>query len=270
MTMKKYRVAIAGANGRMGKQLIHAVLGHPALTLTVASVRENSVLAGVDAGEMAGCGQLNVALITQLEKVHEQFDLLIDFSSPQASLHNLQCCIQHNKAIIIGTTGFTEEQRQTLQEAGGSIPVLLAANFSIGVNLMLNLVQEAARVMGNNADIEILEAHHRNKVDAPSGTALAIGEAIATTLGWSLNEQAIYSREGQTGIRPEKSIGFATIRAGDIIGEHSALFANLDEQIVITHKATNRMTFANGAVNAASWLADKPAGFYSMRDFLVK
>jgi 4-hydroxy-tetrahydrodipicolinate reductase len=268
--MKKYRVAIAGANGRMGKQLIQAVLDHPELTLTVASVREESTLAGLDAGETAGCGHLNMPLITQLEKVHEKFDLLIDFTSPQSSLHNLQCCIQHNKAIIIGTTGFTDQQRQRLQQAGRSIPVLFAANFSIGVNLMLNLVQEAARVMGNNADIEILEAHHRNKVDAPSGTALAIGEAIATTLGWSLNEQAVYSREGHTGVRPEKSIGFATIRAGDIIGEHSALFANLDEQIVITHKATNRMTFANGAVDAAYWIADKPAGFYSMRDVLIK
>lgn len=268
--MKKYRVAIAGANGRMGKQLILAMHGHPELILTVATVREGSEFVGLDAGELAGCGNLNVPLITNLDKAHEQFDLLIDFTAPQSSLRHIQCCQRHNKAIIIGTTGFEAEQRQAMLEASQVIPILLAANFSIGINLMLILVREAARVMGDSVDIEILEAHHRNKVDAPSGTALAIGEAIAGTFGWSLSERAIYSRMGQTGVRPEKSIGFATLRAGDIIGEHSALFADLDEQIVITHKATNRMTFAKGALSAACWLASKSAGFYSMSDVLAK
>lgn len=268
--MKKYRLAIAGANGRMGRQLIQATLGHPVLALTVATIRAGSELVGLDAGEMVGCGKLNIPLTADLATVNEQFDLLIDFTTPMSSLGNIQCCQHYNKAIIIGTTGFSEQQHQTLLLASESIPLLLSANFSIGVNLMLNLVKEAARVIGNSADIEIIEAHHRNKVDAPSGTALAIGGAIADTLGWSLVDHAVFSREGQTGIRPEKSIGFATIRAGDIIGEHSALFADLDEQIVITHKATNRMSFAKGAVSAAAWLAEKPTGFYSMQDVLAR
>ncbi len=203
-----------------------------------------------------------------LLKVVDDFDVLIDFTRPEGTLEYLAFCRQHHKAMVIGTTGFDEAGKEAIRAAAEEIGIVFAANFSVGVNLVLNLLQQAAKVMGDYADIEIVEAHHRHKVDAPSGTALAMGEAIADAMNWKLDEHAVYAREGHTGERKAQTIGFATVRAGDIVGEHTAMFADIGERVEITHKASSRMTFANGAVKAASWLKNKKSGLYDMRDVL--
>ncbi len=177
-------------------------------------------------------------------------------------------CVIHNKPIVIGTTGLNKEQKVQLNEAAKKIPIVFAANYSVGVNLLLNLVKQASRIMGHSADIEIMEAHHRHKLDAPSGTAMALGEVISEELDRPLEEHAVYGREGHTGERDPNTIGFATVRAGDIVGEHTVLFAEMGERLELTHKATSRLTFAKGAVRASEWLVNKPAGLYDMRDVL--
>jgi 4-hydroxy-tetrahydrodipicolinate reductase len=203
-----------------------------------------------------------------LATVLEQFDVLIDFTHPSVTLRNLALCRQAGKAMIIGTTGFSAEEKQLLAEAGKEIPIVFAANFSVGVNLCLKLLDTAARVLGDEVDIEIIEAHHRHKVDAPSGTALRMGEVVAQALGRDLAEVAVYGREGQTGARERQTIGFATVRAGDVVGDHTVLFAGDGERVEITHKASSRMTFAKGAVRAALWLEGREAGLYDMQDVL--
>jgi 4-hydroxy-tetrahydrodipicolinate reductase len=209
-----------------------------------------------------------VPLSGDLERVVDEFDVLIDFTHPTVTLKNLAFCRKAGKAMIIGTTGFTVEEKQLLAEAGKDIPIVFAANFSVGVNLCLKLLDTAARVLGDDVDIEITEAHHRHKVDAPSGTAMRMGEVIADALGRDLKEVAVYGREGQTGARDRQTIGFATIRAGDIVGDHTVLFAADGERVEITHKASSRMTFAKGAVRAALWLEGRDAGLYDMQDVL--
>jgi len=209
-----------------------------------------------------------VALSGDLATVLEQFDVLIDFTHPSVTLQNLALCRQAGKAMIIGTTGFGAEEKQLLAEAGKEIPIVFAANFSVGVNLCLKLLDTAARVLGDEVDIEIIEAHHRHKVDAPSGTALRMGEVVAQALGRDLAEVAVYGREGQTGARERQTIGFATVRAGDVVGDHTVLFAGDGERVEITHKASSRMTFAKGAVRAALWLEGREAGLYDMQDVL--
>ncbi|MDH3343478.1 MAG: 4-hydroxy-tetrahydrodipicolinate reductase, partial [Gammaproteobacteria bacterium] len=194
--------------------------------------------------------------------------VLIDFSSPEATLDNLAFCIAHDKGIVIGTTGFSDEQKQHISEAAKHISVMFAPNMSVGVNLCFKLLDMAARVLGDDVDIEIIEAHHRHKVDAPSGTALRMGEVVADALGRNLEECAVYGREGISGERDRKTIGFETIRAGDIVGDHTVMFAAEGERVEITHKASSRMTFANGAVRAAIWLQDQEAGLYDMQDVL--
>jgi len=194
--------------------------------------------------------------------------VLIDFTRPEGTLEYLTFCRQHQKAMVIGTTGFDDAGKAAIRTAAEDIGIVFAANFSVGVNLMLNLLQQAASVMGEYADIEIVEAHHRHKVDAPSGTALAMGEAIADAMEWKLEDHAVYAREGHTGERKPHTIGFATVRAGDIIGEHTALFADIGERIEISHKASSRMTFAKGAVRAAVWVESRKSGLYDMRDVL--
>ncbi len=184
------------------------------------------------------------------------------------TLKNLEVCRRAGKAIVIGTTGFSPEEKERLVAAAREIPIVFAANFSVGVNLCLKLLDTAARVLGDDVDIEIIEAHHRHKVDAPSGTALRMGEVVAEALGRDLQKVAVYGREGQTGARPRETIGFATVRAGDVVGDHTVLFAADGERVEITHKASSRMTFAKGAVRAALWLDEKPAGLYDMQDVL--
>ncbi|WP_312180600.1 4-hydroxy-tetrahydrodipicolinate reductase [Pantoea sp. CTOTU46764] len=266
--MSEIRIAIVGAPGRMGRNLIQAAQQAEGVALGAALARSGSSLLGVDAGELAGIGKTGVIVSDDLQKVVNDFDILIDFTRPEGTLEYLAFCRQHNKAMVIGTTGFDEAGKAAIRAAAEEIGIVFAANFSVGVNLVLNLLQQAAKVMGDYADIEIVEAHHRHKVDAPSGTALAMGEAIADAMKWNLNEHAVYAREGHTGERKAQTIGFATVRAGDIVGEHTAMFADIGERVEITHKASSRMTFANGAVKAASWLKNKKSGLYDMRDVL--
>lgn len=262
------RIAVMGAAGRMGKALIEAVQQTPGADLTAAVHRPDSTLLGVDAGELVALGRIGVPLTGDLAKVADEFDVLIDFTHPTVTLKNLAFCRKAGKAMIIGTTGFSVEEKQLLAEAGKDIPIVFAANFSVGVNLCLKLLDTAARVLGDDVDIEITEAHHRHKVDAPSGTAIRMGEVIADALGRDLKEVAVYGREGQTGARDRQTIGFATIRAGDIVGDHTVLFAADGERVEITHKASSRMTFARGAVRAALWLEGREAGLYDMQDVL--
>lgn len=262
------RIAVTGAAGRMGKNLIEAVHQADGLTLGAAVARPESTLFGADAGELAGVGKLGVALSGNLEGVLDQFDVLIDFTHPSVTLKNLQICRRAGKAMVIGTTGFSAAEKQLLSEAGEDISIVFAANFSVGVNLCLKLLDTAARVLGDDVDIEVLEAHHRHKVDAPSGTALRMGEVVANALGRDLDKVAVYGREGQTGARARETIGFATVRAGDVVGDHTVLFAADGERVEITHKASSRMTFAKGAVRAASWLSGRSAGLYDMQDVL--
>jgi len=195
-------------------------------------------------------------------------DVLIDFTRPEGTLEYMAICREYGKAMVIGTTGFDEAGKAAIRAAAEDIAIVFAANFSVGVNLVLKLLEKAAKVMGEYSDIEIVEAHHRHKVDAPSGTALAMGEAIADAMQWKLDEHAVYTREGHTGERQPQTIGFATVRAGDIVGEHTAMFADIGERVEITHKASSRMTFANGAVKSALWLKDKKSGLFDMRDVL--
>lgn len=262
------RVAVVGAAGRMGKTLIEAVRAVPALQLTAAIDRPGSSLIGADAGELAGVGRVEVQLVGDLSSVLDEFDVLIDFTHPTVTLHNLETCRKAGKAMVIGTTGFSEAERQLLRDAGQDIAIVFAANFSVGVNLCLKLLDTAARVLGDDADIEIIEAHHRHKVDAPSGTALRMGEVVAAALDRNLAEVAVYGREGQTGARERETIGFATVRGGDIVGDHTVLFAADGERVEITHKASSRMTFAKGAVRSVQWLEGKSAGLYDMQDVL--
>ncbi len=263
------RIAIIGAAGRMGRILIEATELADGAQLGAGIVLPDDSLKGADAGEMAGLGKkLGVSLVGSLEEAVNDFDVLIDFTAPEATMANIEFCKAHGKGIVIGTTGLTEEQKATLQAAGKEMQIVFAPNYSVGVTLCLNLLRMAAKVMGNDSDIEVIEMHHRHKVDAPSGTALRLGEVVAETLGWDLNEVAVYGREGQTGARPQKQIGFETIRGGDVVGDHTVMFATEGERVEITHKAQSRMTFAKGAVRAAAWLKTQPNGVYDMQDVL--
>ena len=262
------RVAISGANGRMGVSLLQACEASQQVTLNAASVRSGHIWAGKMLNEVAGVSTQAVTVQDDLSRVVDDFDVLIDFTLPEATSTYLDLCCTAKKAIVIGTTGFSEQQREQIKQAAEQIPVVFAPNMSVGVNLSLKLLEMTARVMGETADIEIIEAHHRHKVDAPSGTALRMGEVVANALGRNLAECAIYGREGRTGERDAQTIGFSTIRAGDIVGEHTVLFATESERLEITHKASSRMTFANGAVRAAGWLKDREPGLYDMQDVL--
>ncbi len=264
------KIAIVGVAGRMGKILMEACAESDMAQLSVATEHPESSLIGADAGEVAGLGKNNVIIAASLDASKNDFDVLVDFTRPAPTLNHLDWCVKNNKAIVVGTTGFTEDEKAQIDTAGKSIPIVFAANYSVGVTLSLKLLEMTAKVLGDSVDIEIIEAHHRHKVDAPSGTALAMGEVIANTLGRDLASDAVYCREGETGERKRKTIGFQTIRAGDIVGEHTVMFADIGERIEISHKASSRMTFANGAVRAALWLKqDKnKAGVFNMRDVL--
>lgn len=262
------RIAITGAAGRMGRNLIDACHQADGLQVTVALEHPDSTLLGSDAGELAGIGRLGVELGADINVVLDAFDVLIDFTRPKPTLANLEACRRAGRSMVIGTTGFTDGQKQAITAAAQDIAIVFAPNMSVGVNLCLKLLDTAARVLGDAVDIEIIEAHHRHKVDAPSGTALRMGEVVAAALGRDLNSCAVYGREGHTGERARQTIGFETIRAGDIVGDHTVLFAADGERVEITHKASSRMTFANGAVRAAAWLAGRSAGLYDMQDVL--
>lgn len=262
------RIAIAGAAGRMGKALIEATTKNPATQLTGASVRPGSTLVGVDAGEFGGVGKLNVKIVGDIAQAVDQFDVLIDFSSPAATLENVKICAAHKKPIVVGTTGFSDSEKAALLAYQTQIPLLLSANFSTGVNLCFKLLDMAARVLGDDYDVEVYEAHHRHKVDSPSGTAVRMGEVLASALDRNLKEVAVYGREGQIGARPRDTIGFATVRGGDVVGDHTVMFMADGERVEITHKASSRLAFANGAVRAAVWLQQQKTGLFDMQDVL--
>ena len=262
------RIAVVGATGRMGLCLVKAVFLNENTELTVAIARAGSEAIGKDVGILAGMGTLGVDVSDDLAAKLNDFDVLIDFTRPDVSMKYIALCRQAGKKIVIGTTGYSETQKADIIATAKDTAVVFAPNFSVGVNLSLKLLEIAAKVMGDYTDIEIIEAHHRHKVDAPSGTALRMGEVVAKTLGRELETCAIYGREGNTGERDKKTIGFSTIRAGDIVGEHTVMFADEGERLEITHKATSRMTFANGAVRAATWLVEKENGLFDMQDVL--
>jgi 4-hydroxy-tetrahydrodipicolinate reductase len=261
-------VAVTGAGGRMGKTLIEAIALAEGMHLSAAIERPESSLVGVDSGELAGLGKNGIAVVGSIDDVIEDFDVLIDFTAPVATLSNAAACRAAGKKMVIGTTGFNPEQKKELLKAQQQTALCIASNYSVGVNLCFQLLETAAKVLGHDSDIEIVEAHHRHKVDAPSGTAISMGEVVAEALGRDLAEVAVYGREGQTGARKDDTIGFATVRGGDVVGDHTVMFLAEGERVEITHKASSRMSFARGAVRAAQWLAAQDSGLYDMRDVL--
>jgi 4-hydroxy-tetrahydrodipicolinate reductase len=265
--MSKLKIAIAGASGRMGRMLIEAVTGSPDVELAGALDVEGSPAIGMDAGAFAG--QLTgVVIQSDLDKALAHADCLIDFTRPDGTLRHLEYCAAHGVKVVIGTTGFDEQGKAAIDAASDKVAIVFAPNMSVGVNVTLKLLELAAKSLSTGYDIEIIEAHHRHKVDAPSGTALKMGEVVANALGRNLKDCAVYGREGVTGERDECTIGFATVRGGDIVGDHTVLFAGIGERIEISHKSSSRVTYAHGALRAARFLADKPSGLYDMQDVL--
>lgn len=263
------RIAIVGVAGRMGRTLVNAVEQDAGATLVGGVVEPGSSLVGVDIGELAGVGKKGVTAVDSLEALADDVEVLIDFTAPKVTLSNLAFCAEHGKRMVIGTTGMSDDEIAELDGFRDRVPMVFAPNMSVGVNLTLKLLQTAAKALGDEGyDIEVIESHHRHKVDAPSGTAIKMGEVVAESLGRNLKEHGVFERVGQCGPRSDKEIGFATVRAGDIVGEHTVMFATEGERIEITHKASSRMTFAKGAVRAARWVADKDSGRYDMQDVL--
>ena len=262
-------IAITGAAGRMGRTLIESIHAAKDLRLGAAIERDDCPLLGADAGEVAAVGRLGVPLVSDIRSVFDQFDTLIDFSVPAATLDKLDLCAQAGKRLVIGTTGFDAAGLARINAAATRIPIMMSPNMSVGVNLVFKLIELAARAMGDEADIEVIEAHHRNKIDAPSGTALRMGDILAKATGRNLADVAVYGRQGVTGVRDRATIGFETIRAGDIVGDHTVMFAAAGERIEITHRAHTRGNFAEGALRATRYLAGVGPGLYSMQDVLA-
>ncbi|MES0874144.1 4-hydroxy-tetrahydrodipicolinate reductase [Sinimarinibacterium thermocellulolyticum] len=267
--MNKTRIAVLGATGRMGRAVIQTVCESTLpVVLGAAFERGGHAAVGTDAAQSAGLGACGVRIHDDVAARTDDFDVLVDFTRPQGTLAVLPVCADAGKPMIVGTTGFSDGEKARIEAAAQRIPICMAANFSVGVNLCLKLLEEAARVLAADCDIEIVEAHHRFKVDAPSGTALAMGEAVARGAGIDLGRHAVLSREGQTGARPKGAIGFATVRGGDVVGDHTVMFLGDGERVEITHKASSRLNFARGALRAALWAQAREPGLYSMRDVL--
>lgn len=261
------KLAISGCSGRMGKAVVQAALNDESVQIVAGTVSKQSLSLTTDIGILAGVGHLNLMPVSHIAQA-ASFDILIDFTHPQSTLENLSFCLQQQKKLIIGTTGFTAEQEQLIKKASQDIAIVYSPNMSLGVNLCFYLLAQAAKALGKKADIEIIEAHHRHKIDAPSGTALKMGEIISETLGYNLSDAAVYSRQGETGPRQNQTIGFSCIRAGDIVGDHTVLFALDGERVEITHRASSRQAFAAGAIQAAKWLSQQPSGLYTMGNVL--
>ena len=262
-----HRVCVAGASGRMGQMLVEAVRGSGDCQLTGALDIDGSPMLGQDAAGFAG--QASGVLITaDLAQGLRGSQALIDFTRPEGTLAHLRECVKHGVNAVIGTTGFSDAQKAEIAEAAKSIAIVMAPNMSVGVNVTLKLLEMAAKALSTGYDIEIIEAHHRHKVDAPSGTALKMGEVIADALGRDLKDCAVYAREGVTGERDPSTIGFATIRGGDIVGDHTVLFAGTGERIEITHKSSSRATYAQGSLRAVRFLAGRTSGLHDMFDVL--
>jgi 4-hydroxy-tetrahydrodipicolinate reductase len=261
------RVAIAGSTGRMGRMLVEAVLDAPDCALAGALASDGNAQLGHDAGAFLGRAT-GVAITADLGAVLAGADVLIDFTRPEGTLRHLAACAAGGVAAVIGTTGFGDAQKDAIRGFAASVPIVLAPNMSVGVNVVMRLLAQAAAALSEGYDIEIVEAHHRNKVDAPSGTALQMGEVVAGALGRRLADCAVFGREGVTGVRDPSTIGFATVRGGDIIGDHTVLFAGIGERIEISHKSSSRATYAQGSLRAARFVAQRAPGLYDMNDVL--
>jgi len=262
------KVAIVGAAGRMGGRLIHAVLEAEGLELTGAVERPGHPQLGQDAGLIAGAGELGVKISDDLAATMSGADVLIDFTFPDVTLKNLEICAAQGKMLVSGSTGFTPEQRAAAEKFAAKIPVVLAPNMSVGVNACFKLLKEAAKILGEDFDVEIVELHHNKKKDSPSGTAVRMGEVVANELGRDYNQVANFHREGICGERSHQEIGMQTVRGGDIVGEHTVYFIGMGERIEISHRAMSRDMFARGATRACKWLNGKVAGIYDMQDVL--
>ncbi|MGS5089292.1 4-hydroxy-tetrahydrodipicolinate reductase [Hydrogenophaga sp. A37] len=262
-----HRVCVAGASGRMGQMLVEAVQGSGDCLLSGALDVSTSPAIGLDAGAFAG-RTTGVAITADLSAGLSGSQFLIDFTRPEGTMLHLRSCVEHGVKLVIGTTGFSEAQKAEIAEASQSIAIMMAPNMSVGVNVTMKLLEMAARALSTGYDIEIIEAHHRHKVDAPSGTALKMGEVIAGALGRDLKDCAVYAREGVTGERDPSSIGFTTVRGGDIVGDHTVLFAGIGERIEVTHKSSSRSTYAQGSLRAVRFLAGRSSGLYDMFDVL--
>ena len=259
------RIAVSGAAGRMGRMLVAAIAEAEDLTLAAAVDHPQSPHIGVDAGELAGAGSAGVAIGGAFGDIDPgAFDVLLDFSAPGATLAALRICAAQGKPAVVGTTGFEDAGLAAIRQTAQSVPVLLSPNMSVGVNVVFKLVEAAARALGDDMDVEVFEAHHRHKVDAPSGTAVRLGEVLAAALDRDLASDAVYGREGITGERPSRTIGFHSLRGGDIVGEHTVTFAGTGERIEITHRAASRSNFAAGALRAVRFIVGQPPGLYGM------
>lgn len=260
------RIAIAGANGRMGRMLVEAVLQSPDMQLTVALARPGSAAIGDDAAGFLGrpCG---VTITDDLEALQDA-DYFIDFTRPEATLVYLGACLRHNVKCVIGTTGFSAEGQQAIRAAAQQLGIVFAPNMSVGVNVTLKLLDVAARLLNSGYDAEVFEAHHRHKVDAPSGTALAMGETVARAWGRDLDTIADWARHGETGERQDGHIGFSVVRGGDIVGDHTVFFCGTGERIELTHRSSSRATYAQGSLRAVRFLAHKDNGLFDMQDVL--
>ncbi|CAL4320096.1 4-hydroxy-tetrahydrodipicolinate reductase [Buchnera aphidicola] len=269
MNKKITRIAITGPMGRMGKILIKEIQKNKNAILACAIVKKNHPLINHDIGEMIGIGKIGVYIEDALNIEKNNFDVLIDFTKPSSTLSFIKQCYDFRKNIIIGTTGFLDEEISIINSYSKKIALILSSNFSIGINLIHELVQKTTKILGNDSDIDIIEFHHRDKVDIPSGTALTIGEKIAKVMNWKLNQHTLYYKKGITKkIRETKKIGFSSIRSGNIIGKHTIIFSNKDEEIQINHSAFNRKSFAKGAIEAAIWIHKKNTGLFNMNDIL--
>lgn len=264
---ERLKVVIAGCSGRMGVALLTSVFADPAFTLHGALDSPTSKQIGLDAGALLG-KETGVKITANAEEAIQGADVLIDFTRPEATMAYLSVCQQHQVKTVIGTTGFTDAEKAQIAVAAHQIGIVFAPNMSVGVTLLINLVEQAAKVLKDDFDIEVVEMHHKHKVDAPSGTALRLGEAAAAGIGEQLNDVAVYAREGVTGEREDGKIGFATLRGGDVVGDHTVIYAGTGERVELTHKASSRATFALGALRASKYLADKQNGLFDMRDVL--
>jgi 4-hydroxy-tetrahydrodipicolinate reductase len=263
--MAVLKIAIAGASGRMGRTLIESVLRSPELTLAAALERKGHAAVGKDAGELVGspCG-----VKIGDDAAQAGCDVLVDFTLPDGAMANLAACRKQGAKMVIGTTGFSETQKQEIAAAARDMAIVMSPNFSVGVNVAFRLLEIAAKTLDKDYDVEIFEAHHRHKVDAPSGTALRMGEVVAQALGRDLKKVAVYGREGVTGERKDDTIGFTSVRGGDVVGDHSVMFIGAGERLEVSHRASSRANFANGALRAARWVAGKKSGLYDMADVL--
>lgn len=262
------RVAVAGVAGRMGKTLVQAINDSATLTFSAGFEHAGHAQIGDDVGVVCGMGELGVVVSADAQQQINDFDVVIDFTIPTATLELAQVCAAQRKGMVVGTTGFDEAQHQALRDCAQQTAIFASPNMSVGVNLAMHLIELAARALGDEVDVEVIEAHHKHKIDAPSGTAVRIGEVLANALGRDLSTDAVYARQGITGARDAKTIGFSTIRGGDIVGEHTVLFAGDGERLEITHRAHSRNNFAQGALRAVALVAEAEPGWYDMQDLL--